>query len=87
MKRLEWKNYESISSSSFKNLYDDDLFTDVTLACEGNKKIEAHKVILSACSNFFQEILKDNEHPHPLIYMQGIDKKLSNIAQKVYVSW
>ena len=82
MKRLEWKNYDSISSSSFKNLYDDDLFTDVTLACEGNKKIEAHKVILSACSNFFQEILQDNEHPHPLIYMQGMDIKYLTLLKK-----
>ena len=82
MKRLEWKNYESISSSSFKNLYDDTLFTDVTLACEGNQKIAAHKVILSACSNFFQEILQENEHHHPLIYMQGIDIKYLILLKK-----
>ena len=73
MKLLEWKKYESISNSTFKNLYDDKLFTDVTLACEGHKKIEAHKVILSACSHLFKEILQEYHHPHPLIYLQGID--------------
>ena len=82
MKVLEWKNYESISSSSFKKLYDDKFFTDVTLACDGNKKIEAHKVILSACSNFFQEILQGNENPHPLIYLQGMDIKYLILLKK-----
>ena len=73
MKLLEWKKYDLISNSTFRNLYEDDLFTDVTLACEGNKKIKAHKVILTACSNFLKYILQDNQHPHPLIYLQGID--------------
>ena len=56
MKILEWKNYDSISSTSFEKLYEDKLLTDVTLACEGNKRLEAHKVILSACSSFFKGI-------------------------------
>ena len=82
MKVLGWKNYESISSSSFKKLYDDTLFTDVTLACEGNKTIEAHRVILSACSSSFHEILQGNEHPPPLIYLQGMDIKYLILLKK-----
>ena len=73
MKMLEWKKYDSTSSSAFKNLYEDTLLTDVTLACEGQQKVEGHRVILSACSNFFKEILQENPHPHPLIFLQGID--------------
>ena len=73
MKLLEWKKYDLISNSTFENLYEDELFTDVTLACEGNKKLKAHKVILIACSNLLKEILQDNQHPHPLIYLQGLD--------------
>ena len=46
--------------------------TDVTLACEDGKQIEAHKVVLSATSPFFLDLLKRNKHPHPLIYMKGI---------------
>ena len=71
MKMLEWKKYDSTSSLAFKNLYEDTLLTDVTLACEGRQKVEGHKVILSACSNFFKEILEEN--PHPLIFLQGLD--------------
>ena len=44
---LEWKMYENISSNSFRTLYSDTDFTDVTLACEDNKKVMAHKVVLS----------------------------------------
>ena len=73
MKVLEWKNYNSISSSTFEKLYEDKLLTDVTLACDGNKKIEAHRVVLSACSHFFNGILQENRNPHPLIYLQGIE--------------
>ena len=44
----------------------------MTLACEDGQQIEAHKVILAASSPFFQNLLKRNRHPHPLIYMKGI---------------
>ena len=51
---------------------EDNNFADVTLACEDGQQIEAHKVILAASSPFFQNLLKRNRHPHPLIYMRGI---------------
>ena len=69
---LEWQNYTPTSSTTFQKLYNDRYFTDVTVACENNKTIEAHKVILSACSNLFGNILQESPHPHPLIYLQGI---------------
>ena len=50
-------------------------FTDVTLACEDGQQIEAHRVILSASSPFFQSLLKRNEHSHPIIFMRGMNSK------------
>ena len=47
-------------------------FTDVTLACNDGKLVEAHKVILAAFSPLFQNLLKISKHPHPLIYMRGM---------------
>ena len=70
---LEWKVYESTTKSTFRNLYTDEAFADVTLACEGNKKVLAHRVVLSACSDFFKQILQMHPNPHPLIYLQGIN--------------
>ena len=69
---FEWESHKVTSTNTFSNLYNDDTLTDVTLACEGNKQIEAHKVILSACSQLFRDILHDNSNPHPWIYLQGV---------------
>merc|ERR1712112_763291 len=33
---------------------------------------QAHKVILSACSPFFRNILRKNPHQHPLLYLKGV---------------
>jgi len=68
---LKWNEFESNVSGVFRELRSDGDFFDVTIATEG-KQLEAHKVILSACSPFFRGVLKRNPHPHPLLYMKGV---------------
>ena len=43
----------------------------MTLACEGNETIEAHKAILAATSDFFRDLVKESKHTNPLIYISG----------------
>ena len=50
-------------------------FTDVTLVCEDGHQVGAHKVILAASSPFFQNLLKRNRHPHPLIFMRNVSSE------------
>ena len=50
-------------NTSFANLKEDKEFADVTLVCEDDQQVEAHKVILAASSPFFENILKKNRHP------------------------
>ena len=69
---LKWNDFQENVNTAFGNLREDTEFTDVTLACEDGQQIEAHKVILAASSPFFQNLLKRNKHPHPLIYMRGL---------------
>ena len=69
---MQWNDFQNIVISSFGDLKDDPDFTDVTLACEDGKQMEAHKVVLASSSPFFMHLLKRNRHPHPLIYMRGI---------------
>jgi len=69
---LNWAEFESYTSLTFKELLNKQDFTDVTLACEDEEHIQAHKVILSACSPFFSRILKKNTHNHPLIYLTDV---------------
>merc|ERR1712013_688433 len=68
---LRWNDFESNISSAFRELRDDKDFFDVTLACE-DEQIQAHKVILSACSTWFRNILRQSPHQHPMIYLKGV---------------
>ena len=68
---LQWNDFKANVNSAFGKLRDDKEFTDVTLACEDGQQLEAHKVILIASSPFFEKILQDGKHPHPLIYLRG----------------
>jgi len=68
---LRWNDFESNISVAFRELREDKDFFDVTLACDDDQ-IQAHKVILSACSPFFRSILRKNKHEHPLLYLKGV---------------
>jgi len=68
---LRWNDFENNISNAFKELRNDKNFFDVTLACD-DEQIQAHKVILAACSPFFRNILRRNHHQHPLLYMKGV---------------
>jgi len=68
---LRWNDFESNISGAFRELREDKDFFDVTLACDDDQ-MQAHKVILSACSPFFRSILRRNKHEHPLLYLKGV---------------
>ena len=70
--QLESNDFQENVHTTFVALRQDIDFTDVTLACEDDHQVEAHKVILAASSPFFRNMLKRNKHAHPLIYMRGI---------------
>ena len=72
---LKWYDFQEKIASSFHGLRDNLDFSDVTLVSEGDNQIEAHRVILSACSPFFSSVLKKNKHSHPMIYMRGLKTK------------
>ncbi|XP_045473790.1 zinc finger and BTB domain-containing protein 7B-like isoform X1 [Harmonia axyridis] len=69
---LRWNNFQANFTSQFETLRDDEDFTDVTIACEG-QKLQAHKVVLSACSPYFKELFKTNPCSHPIIFMKDVE--------------
>ena len=82
---LKWSEYTATISDSFKSFHSNQTFADVTIACEDEIHTRAHKVILAACSPFFQHILEKNVHPHPLLYLKGIKSQhLLSIIDFVY---
>lgn len=54
---LRWNNFPNNFASQFDALRHDEAFVDVTLTCEG-RRIEAHKLVLSACSPYFKQLFK-----------------------------
>ena len=69
---LQWNDFNSNVNKAFGNLREDNDFSDVTLASEDGRQVEAHKVLLAAASPFFKEMLLKKKHSHPLIYMRGV---------------
>lgn len=68
---LTWKDFDTIFNKEFNQIRASGDFFDVTLACEDGQ-IPAHKLVLSAASELFKQILRKNTHDHPLIFLYGI---------------
>jgi len=71
---LSWDQHEGNRTSSLRSLWENSDFLDVTIACDDGQ-VGAHKVVLSAGSLIFENILKQNNHSHPLIYLRGTVKR------------
>jgi hypothetical protein len=82
---IKWNDFQDNIVTSVRDLRKNVDFADVTLACEDDHQIEAHRNILSACSPFFAKLFKRHSHPNPLIYMRGLKAKyLSCILDFIY---
>ena len=58
---LNWNDFHSnVVIKSFSKLRHDEDFYDVTLVGDDLQQISAHKVALSACSEYFENILRQN---------------------------
>lgn len=84
--QLNWSGFTENASLSFKDLLTDTNFLDVTLASSDHNQIKAHKLILSASSVVFKELLSKNIHQHPLIFMKGVNiEHLNSLVKFIYL--
>ena len=70
--RLQWNDFKENAALAFGKLRKKSEFSDVTLVSQDGEKIEAHKMILASSSPLFMDLLSQNKHLHPLIYMRGL---------------
>lgn len=56
---LKCNNFNKILSSQYELLRDEKTLTDITFVCEG-RRIEAHKLVLYACSPYFKSLIEDD---------------------------
>merc|ERR1719186_2536867 len=69
---LKWNEFETNIRDSFRELREEQNHFDVTLACDDDHQIQAHKIVLSAGSKFFSNIFRKTKHQSPFIYLKGI---------------
>ena len=83
---LSWESFDSCVLDTFKNLISDQDFTDVTLVCENDKQVDAHKVILSSASAFFKRIFVRNPHQKPMLYLKGFKiEEVRSLLEFIYL--
>ncbi|XP_039756412.1 myoneurin-like isoform X4 [Pararge aegeria] len=68
---LKWNNHLQNLSQLFTTIYSSSALADVTLSCRDGT-LKAHKLVLSACSPYFEQIFKDNPCQHPIVILKGI---------------
>lgn len=81
---LRWNNYQSNLTSVFDQLLQNETFVDVTLAADGHA-IKAHRMVLSACSPYFQALFFDNPCQHPIVILKDTRwSELKAIVEYMY---
>lgn len=68
---LKWDNHNINLMTGFDQFLSKEVLVDVTIACEG-LSLKAHKIVLSACSPFFQTLFLENPCMHPIIIMKDV---------------
>ena len=58
---LKWNDFNSNASKAFGILRNEDYLHDVTLACDDNYQVSAHKLVLSASSEYFKTLFMNNK--------------------------
>jgi len=68
---LRWNNHQTNLLSVFDQLLQVEAFCDVTLAVDG-ASLKCHKMVLAACSTYFQSLFMDNTCSHPIVFLKDI---------------
>ena len=71
--KLSWHTFQNHTKDLYEEILSTGAHADVTLVCDDQKKLKAHKFIITSCSPVFQTILADNENVHPREHGNGID--------------
>ena len=70
--RLKWERYSEALRWGLKEEKQRGDFSDVAVAVPGGHTLHAHKLVLATSSHFFRQILRENNHPYPLIFIAGM---------------
>ncbi|KAK8747416.1 hypothetical protein OTU49_016800 [Cherax quadricarinatus] len=70
---LRWNNHRNNLLAAFDQLLHVEAFTDVTLACEEGVTLHAHRLVLAACSSYFQALFVNARAAnHPIVVLKDV---------------
>ena len=82
---LRWNEFETNVRQFFEKLRKEQNLFDVSLVSEDGHSMKAHRMILSAGSQFFKNIFDSNEDKNMLIYLKGVKgDKLKSMLDFLY---
>ncbi|GJQ64844.1 hypothetical protein Trydic_g7020 [Trypoxylus dichotomus] len=67
-RQLNFPRWEARPSNTAYN----EAFTDVTLVCDGGSPIKCHRMVLAACSPYFQNLFTDLPCKHPVVVLKDV---------------
>ena len=82
---LKWNDFHDNVSKSFGVFRNSEYLHDVTLVSDDFKHAAAHKLVLSACSEYFRNIFEHTKESKPVVCLEGLGSKdIQNILDYVY---
>jgi len=69
---VQWNNHHSTVFSSMNALLEKNMLLDVTLAAQG-QCIDIHRLVLCACSQYFEDLLSTHKEKHPIIFLHTVE--------------
>ena len=85
--KLSWGEFQICTTSFLSKVKYSEDFSDVTLACDNEELLNAHRLILSAGSSFFESVLqKTGGQTNPLLYIRGVQiEQLKAVMDFLYL--
>lgn len=71
---LKWNNHLQNMYSQLETLYSHQSLVDVSISCTDGI-LKAHRVVLSACSPYFESIFRDSYCKHPVLILKGVTSR------------
>eukprot|EP00091_Calanus_sinicus_P002489 TRINITY_DN12537_c0_g1_i1.p2 TRINITY_DN12537_c0_g1~~TRINITY_DN12537_c0_g1_i1.p2 ORF type:complete len:113 (-),score=12.32 TRINITY_DN12537_c0_g1_i1:89-427(-) len=79
---LRRKVFSTHLTSSISDVFTENSYSDVTLVSDDLILFQAHKCVLSASSPVLKNLLLNNPHSQPLIYLRGVKQQDSLMTRQ-----
>ena len=73
--RVYWEKYPNHFAETYKELLEENIFSDVTLVSDDQVYFQAHRIVLSACSPVLKHLLLTDPQAHPMLFLRNINQR------------